>query len=284
MRNDVMWRTTRARGGRRVTAVTEMMMWRTTMALMCTLAVLHLPAAEAAAKNFFMIVSFYSGRFVYVHVCVCSQRWLAQQQPTSSSSHCIMRSALCVYVLLVRCRCMSLPLSEALPRAQAVDDMRPMFGKSFGVEEVLTPNMDRHFTNGGGSAMQHSYVQIAVCGPSRASVLTGRRPDTTTVGVSGGAMSTWCWCQRGECEANNLFMTLPTWFAQHGYIVWRAFQLVFCLGTGACLCLLSPAHWHATDWCAVADSREWQNLSSRCVHRDAEKNGVLWRKRFSYRR
>eukprot|EP01050_Picozoa_sp_SAG11_P013135 SAG11_NODE_1515_length_4766_cov_3.591172_3_plen_83_part_00 len=42
-------------------AVTDMM-WRTTMALVCTLAVLHLPAAEAAAKNFFMIVSFYSGR------------------------------------------------------------------------------------------------------------------------------------------------------------------------------------------------------------------------------
>ena len=50
----------------------------------------------------------------------------------------------------------------------AVDDLRPMFGKSFGYEEVLTPNMDKHFLEGGGSAMQHSYVQIAVCGPSRA--------------------------------------------------------------------------------------------------------------------
>lgn len=40
----------------------------------------------------------------------------------------------------------------------AVDDLRPMFGKSFGVEEVLTPNLDRHFLDGGGSAMQHSCV------------------------------------------------------------------------------------------------------------------------------
>jgi arylsulfatase A-like enzyme len=104
----------------------------------------------------------------------------------------------------------------------AVDDMRPMFGKSFGYEEVLTPNMDKHFLEG-GSAMQHSYVQIAVCGPSRASVLTGRRPDTTTVGISGimpGIIDRqgWCWCQRSACQADALFMTLPTWFAQHGYV------------------------------------------------------------------
>lgn len=100
---------------------------------------------------------------------------------------------------------------------QAVDDLRPMFGKSFGYDEVLTPNMDKHFLEGGGSTFQHSYVQIAVCGPSRASVLTGRRPDTTTVGVTGG-VTHWCWCQRSNCKADALFMTLPTYFAQHGYV------------------------------------------------------------------
>jgi len=101
----------------------------------------------------------------------------------------------------------------------AVDDLRPMFGKSFGVEEVLTPNLDKHFLEGGGSAMQHSYVQIAVCGPSRASILTGRRPDSTTVGVAGGAaVNKWCWCQRTDCSEGELFMTLPTYFAQHGFV------------------------------------------------------------------
>jgi iduronate 2-sulfatase len=102
----------------------------------------------------------------------------------------------------------------------AVDDLRPMFGKAYGYEEVLTPNMDKHFL-AEGSAMQHSYVSIAVCGPSRASVLTGRRPDTATVGVSGlqpAAPVQWCWCQRSKCDANALFMTLPTWFAEHGFI------------------------------------------------------------------
>eukprot|EP00729_Bicosta_minor_P027322 gene27322-24336_t len=70
----------------------------------------------------------------------------------------------------------------------AVDDLRPMFGKAFGNEEVLSPNIDKHFIDSNGTAMQNSYVQIAVCGPSRASILTGRRPDTTQVGPLGGQL------------------------------------------------------------------------------------------------
>ena len=60
----------------------------------------------------------------------------------------------------------------------AVDDLRPMFGRSFGEEEVLSPHLDKFFLDRNGSAFQNSYVQIAVCGPSRASILTGRRPGT----------------------------------------------------------------------------------------------------------
>eukprot|EP00729_Bicosta_minor_P024516 gene24516-26572_t len=100
----------------------------------------------------------------------------------------------------------------------AIDDLRPMFGKSFDNEEVLTPHMDKHFIDGGGSAMQHSYVQVAVCGPSRASILTGRRPDTTYVGTSADGLVGWCWCQRTDCNENALFMTVPTWFAKNGYV------------------------------------------------------------------
>ena len=78
--------------------------------------------------------------------------------------------------------------------------------------------MDKHFIDGGGSAMQHSYVQVAVCGPSRASILTGRRPDTTYVGTSADGVVGWCWCQRTDCNENALFMTVPTWFAKNGYV------------------------------------------------------------------
>ena len=100
----------------------------------------------------------------------------------------------------------------------AVDDLRPQFGKSFATPEVLTPHIDKFFIDGGGSAMQRSYVQIAVCGPSRASLLTSRRPDTTYVGTMPPFLGDWCWCQRTNCSDSELFMTLPTYFRQHGYV------------------------------------------------------------------
>ncbi len=105
-----------------------------------------------------------------------------------------------------------------LRRLIAIDDLRPLFGRSYGVEEVLAPNFDKYFLDGNGSVMQNSYVQIAVCGPSRSSILTGRRPDSTRVGVQGGAkVNEWCWCQRTECDEQQLFMTLPTYLAQNGF-------------------------------------------------------------------
>jgi arylsulfatase A-like enzyme len=105
----------------------------------------------------------------------------------------------------------------------AVDDLRAQFGRSFKTPEVLTPNIDRFFIDGGGSAMQHSYVQIAVCGPSRSSMLTGRRPDTTHVGTGGsaggnGGRGSWCWCSRSGCSGDALFMTLPTYMRQQGFV------------------------------------------------------------------
>lgn len=90
----------------------------------------------------------------------------------------------------------------------AIDDLRPQFGRAFGNPEVKTPHLDAFFMDGNGTAMQRSYVQIAVCGPSRSSVLTSRRPDSTHVGVGGSGG--WCWCTRGGCAVDALFMTLPT--------------------------------------------------------------------------
>ena len=55
--------------------------------------------------------------------------------------------------------------------------------------------------------------------PLQASILTGRRPDTTTVGTAGGEeVNVWCWCQRSNCKPGELFMTIPAYFAQNGYV------------------------------------------------------------------
>ena len=59
------------------------------------------------------------------------------------------------------------------------------------------------------AACSSAYCNIAVCGPSRSSLMTGRRPDATHINAAAG--NSWCWCQRGE------FMTLPTYFRTHGY-------------------------------------------------------------------
>jgi len=53
-----------------------------------------------------------------------------------------------------------------------VDDLRPQLG-CYGCGEMVTPNIDRLAEE--GRAFTRHYVQIAVCGPSRCSLLTGRR-------------------------------------------------------------------------------------------------------------
>jgi len=60
----------------------------------------------------------------------------------------------------------------------AVDDLRPELG-CYGNDIVKTPHIDRLARE--GVLFDRAYCQQAVCNPSRASLLTGMRPDSVRV-------------------------------------------------------------------------------------------------------
>lgn len=84
------------------------------------------------------------------------------------------------------------------------DDLRPELG-CYGCEHIISPNIDRLASM--GCHFERSYVQIAVCNPSRASMLTGKRPDELIV---------WG-LDKHFRESNPDAVTIPQHFMAHGY-------------------------------------------------------------------
>lgn len=88
----------------------------------------------------------------------------------------------------------------------AVDDLKPVLG-AYGDPVAVTPNMDRLAAT--GRLFGNAHCQFAVCSPSRVSLLTGLRPDTTRIH-----------------DLNTFFrdripgvITLPQHFGEQGYAV-----------------------------------------------------------------
>ena len=86
----------------------------------------------------------------------------------------------------------------------AVDDLRPSIG-CYGDKVAVTPNIDRLARRGVRFGQAH--CQVAVCNPSRASLMTGLRPDTL------GVWTLPIHFREAKPEA----VTLPQWLRRHGY-------------------------------------------------------------------
>ncbi|MBM3882301.1 MAG: sulfatase [Verrucomicrobia bacterium] len=89
----------------------------------------------------------------------------------------------------------------------AIDDLNDWVGCLGGHPQAQTPHLDRLAAR--GTLFLNAHIQSPLCNPCRASVLTGLRPSTTGIyGLRPGLR---------DVEATRHAVTLPQYFARHGY-------------------------------------------------------------------
>lgn len=86
----------------------------------------------------------------------------------------------------------------------SIDDLRPTLG-AYGDTIAITPNMDQLAAE--GMTFRQTFTQVAVCAPSRASLMTGLRPDSTRVWHLGDKFR--------DIHPNTV--TMPQYFSKFGY-------------------------------------------------------------------
>jgi iduronate 2-sulfatase len=109
-------------------------------------------------------------------------------------------------VLLTLISCTTPKKEDAKPNILfiSIDDLRPALG-AYGDSVAITPNIDQLAAE--GMTFRQTFSQVAVCAPSRASLMTGVRPDSTRVWHLGDKFR----------EINPDAVTMPQYFSKHGY-------------------------------------------------------------------
>lgn len=86
----------------------------------------------------------------------------------------------------------------------SIDDLGPNLG-AFGNEHIVSPNLDEFASN--GMVFRQTFCQAAVCAPSRASLMSGLRPDSTRVWHLGDKFR----------QLHPEMLTMPMHFHNNGY-------------------------------------------------------------------
>eukprot|EP00045_Choanoeca_perplexa_P010259 m.103166 g.103166 ORF g.103166 m.103166 type:complete len:723 (+) comp15214_c0_seq1:88-2256(+) len=94
------------------------------------------------------------------------------------------------------------------------DDLRPQLNKSYGQDQMITPNLDKFAEE--ALVFDYAFTNFAICSASRNSFMTGRRPPQTRV---------WNFIndfRQGGLSANGNqgadWTTLPEYFKEQGYM------------------------------------------------------------------
>ncbi|WP_269540636.1 sulfatase [Cerasicoccus fimbriatus] len=120
-----------------------------------------------------------------------------------------MKFSLSIPRLALACAALFIGLSaQAAERPNvlflSVDDLKPSIG-AYGDSLAITPNIDRLANS--GTIMLNNYCQQAICAPSRMSMFTGLRPDSTKV-----------WDLRTQIQDSNPdAVTMQQLFKENGY-------------------------------------------------------------------
>lgn len=109
-----------------------------------------------------------------------------------------------IVLLLIACNVYAQSATKYNVLFICVDDLRPNLG-CYGDATAITPNIDALASK--GILFERAYCQQALCGPSRASVMTGRRPDALR--IYDGTV------HFRETLPN--VVTLPQYFKENGY-------------------------------------------------------------------
>ena len=107
-------------------------------------------------------------------------------------------------LFLSLCLCVSAHAAKPNVLFIAIDDLRAELG-CYGADHIVSPNIDKLAAS--GVRFDRAYCQQAICGPSRASVMTGLRPDSTDVHGNHTHFR----------KIDPDIVTLPQHFKNHGY-------------------------------------------------------------------